>query len=147
MITKNKIMAMAASVLLVATSGMAQNATKAPAAGQTKSATKAPAKAATKGAPTKSMSGTISSADASKLVLAHKAGTKNEDVTFNLSPSTTKTGDMAPGSKATVKYHVENGQNMATSVAATAAKPAAKAPAATKSKTAPSTPPAKTKLQ
>jgi hypothetical protein len=146
MITKNKIMAMAASLLLVATSGMAQNATKAPAAGQTKSATKAPAAKAPAKAPTKSMSGTISSADASKLVLSHKAGTKNEDVTFMLGPSTTKTGDMAPGSKATVKYHVESGQNMATSVAATAAKPAAsKAPAATtKSKTAPST---KTKLQ
>src|SRR5262245_28431399 len=100
MITKNKIMTMAASLLLAATSGMAQSATKAPAAGQTKSASKAPAKAATKAAPTKTMSGTISSADASKLVLSHKAGTKNEDVTFMLMPSTSKTGDMAPGSKA-----------------------------------------------
>ena len=148
MITKNQIMAIAASVLLATSGGMAQTATKAPAAGQAKTATKAPAatKATTKAAPTKTVNGTITSADASKLVLSHKQGTKTENLTFMLDPTTTKKGDMTPGAKATVHYRVENGQNMATSVQGAAAKPAtaAKSPAATKSKAAPST---KTKLQ
>ena len=145
MITRNKITAIAASLLLAASSGMAQTATKAPAAGPAKTATKAPAASkAPKPLPTKTVSGTITSADASKLVLSHKQGTKTEDLTFMLDSSTTKKGDLVSGAKATVHYRVEKGQNMATNVQAAAAKPApaTKAPAATKS-----TPSTKTKLR
>jgi hypothetical protein len=140
MITR-KLMAIATGAFLLASTGlMAQTTTKtkSAAAGQT---SKAPAATKSK-AVTKTATGTITSADASKLVLSHKVAGKDESVTFMLDSSTTKKGDMTPGSKATVKYHTDNGQNMATSVTATAGKPAAtKAPA---TKAAPST---KTKLR
>ena|SRR5947207_2023194 len=143
MITR-KIMALATGAMLIASMGVFAQ-TKAPAS-QTKGAAKAPAASTkSKAAPTKQATGTIVSADASKLVIK-KPGAKGEDMTFMLDASTAKKGDMTPGAKATVKYHAEGGQNMATSVTAAAAKPAAsKAPAATtKSKAAPST---KTKLR
>ena len=146
MITRNKIIAIAASLLLAASSGIAQT-TKAPVTGQTKSAAKTPAAAKTKAAPTKSASGTITSADASKLVLSHKQGTKTEDLTFMLGSATTKKGDLAAGAKATVHYRVENGQNMATSVQATAAKPAPAAKAPAPAKTNSAAPATKTKLR
>jgi hypothetical protein len=141
MITR-KIMALATGAMLMASMGVFAQ-TKAPAA--TKGAAKAPAASKSKAAPTKTATGTIVSADASKLVISHKVGGKSEDMSFMLDASTAKKGDMTPGAKATVKYRAEGGQNMATSVTAAAAKPAAsKAPAATKSKAAPST---KTKLR
>jgi hypothetical protein len=126
--TSKKLIAMAAGVLLVASSAFAQ--TKAP-------ATKAPAKSSSttpKAAKptTHTSTGTIKSADASKLVLTVKKSGKSEDMTFMLGSSTTKTGDMNAGNSATVHYRVENGQNMATSVAAKAPKAAAAKPAATK---------------
>ena len=143
MITR-KIMALATGAMLMASMGVFAQ-TKAPAAGATKGAAKAPAASKSKAAPTKTATGTIVSADASKLVISHKVGGKSEDMTFSLDASTAKKGDMTPGAKATVKYRAEGGTNMATSVTAAAAKPAAsKAPAATKSKAAPST---KTKLR
>ena len=127
--TSNKVIAVAAGMLLIASSGFAQT--------KTKTETKAPAKAAA-AAPKAAAkpvdhttTGTIKSADASKLVLTTKKG----DVSFNLGTGTTKTGDMAPGGKATVHYHVEGGQNMATSVSVAAPKaPAAAKPAASKTK-------------
>jgi hypothetical protein len=136
MITKNQILAVAAGVLLATTGGMAQQTTTAPGAGQTKAATKSKAPAAKSGV----MTGTIKSADANKLVISH-VDTKTKkatDETFVLSSSTTKTGDLAAGAKATVNYKTENGQNMASSVKVTPAKPAAaKSSTATKSKAAP----------
>src|SRR5262249_47544238 len=124
--TSKKMIAMAAGVLLVASSAFAQ--TKAPAA-------KAPAKAATTSKAAKpathTSTGTNNSADASKLVLTENKAGKSEDMTFMLGSSTTKTGDMAAGNSATVHYTVDNGQNMATSVAAKAPKAAGAKPAAT----------------
>ena len=143
MITR-KIMALAAGAMLIASTGVFAQ-TKAPAPAAPAKAAKAPAAAKSKAAPTKTATGTIVSADASKLVISHKVGGKSEDMTFSLDASTAKKGDMTPGAKATVKYRAEGGSNMATSVTAAAAKPAAaKAPAASKSKAAPST---KTKLR
>ena len=136
MITR-KLMALAAGAMLVASTGVFAQ-TKAPAAGQPKAAAKAPAAATkSKAAPTKTLTGgTITSADASKLVVSHKVAGKSEDMTFMLDSSTAKKGDMTPGSKVTVKYRVEGGNNMATSVTASPAPKAATksaAPAKTKS--------------
>src|SRR5262245_18774293 len=108
-----KIMALATGATLLASTGLLAQ-TKAPA--PSKSAAKAPAAATKSKAAPKlvTTTGTIVSADASKLVIK-KSGAKAEDMTFMLDPSTSKKGDMAAGAKATVMYHVENGQNMATS--------------------------------
>jgi hypothetical protein len=136
MITRNQILAVAAGLLLATTGGIAQQTTTAPGTGQTKAATKAKAPAAKMA----TMTGTIKSADVNKLVISH-VDTKTKkatDETFVLSGSTTKTGDLTAGAKATVNYKSENGQNMASSVKVAPAKPAAaKSSAATKSKAAP----------
>ena len=118
MITKDKVLALAAAVLLTTSSGFAQ-ATKAPAS---KSApAPKPAKPTTH-----TTNGTITSMDASRLVISQKKGGKTEDLTLMLNSSTTKTGDLAPGAKVSVHYRVDNGQNIATSVVGPAAKAAAK---------------------
>ena len=84
---------------------------------------KAPAKAKTKAAVTMHQaSGTISSVEADKLVLSHKVKGKEEETTFMLNDQTKREGELKAGEKATVHYKVENGQDMATMVKASAPK-------------------------
>jgi hypothetical protein len=61
-------------------------------------------------------SGTVVSADESKLVLSHKVKGKTQEMSFSLSADTQKTGDLKAGAKATVHYRTENGENVATAV-------------------------------
>jgi len=85
-------------------------------------ATKAPkhTKSAAAAAPmhTHVASGTVVSADESKLVLSHKVKGKAQEMSFTLNSDTQKSGDLKAGAKATVHYKTENGQNVATDVKA-----------------------------
>jgi hypothetical protein len=103
-------------VLLMAMAAFAQ---------ATKTATK---KAAPKVAVAKAVqtTGTIVSADAMNLVIMHKGTTgAQEQMTFALDTATKKTGDMVKDAKVTVHYTVDGTTFKATSVTATAPKPAA----------------------
>lgn len=62
--------------------------------------------------------GVIKSLDDASLVLTHKVSGKDQDTTFVLNDQTKKTGTLKAGEKAVVHYKVENGQNIATVVAA-----------------------------
>jgi hypothetical protein len=75
------------------------------------------------GATAQQASGTITSVDATSLVLKHKVGGKEQDTTFIVNADTKKEGELKAGEKATVHYKAENGQNVATSVKVTAAAP------------------------
>ena len=96
-------------------------------------AKKTTAPAAPKAAAVKTVtaSGTIVSADAASLVITHKVNGKDAQMTFALDTTTKKTGDMVKDAKVTVHYTVDGTTNKATSVTATAPKPAAPAKAAT----------------
>jgi hypothetical protein len=87
--------------------------------------TKAPAAAtapANKTAPTHTTRGTVSAVSGTQLTLSPAKGKK--DITFMLGADTQKPTNLAAGDKVTVHYRVENSQNMATSIQATAAKTA-----------------------
>jgi hypothetical protein len=62
------------------------------------------------------MMGTISSVSDSDLVLSHKWKGKSEETKFALDSQTKKEGTLAKGSEATVAYHFQNHQRMATDV-------------------------------
>ena len=124
MISRKTLIAMGAAALLTASFGLAQTKTD-----TTKStATKAPAAAK---APAKHvMTGTIESvtgSGAAMTVVIKGAKSTDKPVTLMLNSTTTKTGDLVQGAKVTANYHVDNGQNVATSIAVAAAKPAATA--------------------
>lgn len=91
--------------------------------GETQKLTKA--KSAPLAKPTKSVlregTGTVVTADATRLVISHKVKGKNEEMTFTLVPETQKTGILEPGALAKVKYRVEDGENVATLVKASPA--------------------------
>jgi len=116
MITRNRLAAMAAAVLLTTSFGLAQTKPK-------------PAKATTH-----VMSGTVQSISGSgpgtTLVIK---GSKSSDkpVTLTFDAATTKTGDLVQGAKVNAHYRVDNGENIATSITASAAKPAAKTASST----------------
>src|SRR4051812_30399053 len=105
--------------LIFGGTAFAQTAPKANAGSAKTSASANTAK--TKAAPTRVATGTISSVDASKLVITHKIKGKDEPMTFNLTPDTKKQGPMDPGSKVSVRYHTDAGQEVATSVTGSAA--------------------------
>jgi hypothetical protein len=71
-----------------------------------------------------SVSGTIKAVDANTLTVT-RSGKDKGDLQVMLNSSTKKDGNMAVGSKVSVRYNEENGQNIATAVKASAA-PAAK---------------------
>lgn len=66
--------------------------------------------------------GTVVSADATKLVLSHSVRGKRQEMTFALNPETQKQGSLDAGAHAIVKYRTENGENVATSVSAKTAR-------------------------
>lgn len=85
----------------------------------TSQATKAKAPT-TKAAVAHQAMGTISSVEAGKLVLTRTVKGKREQTTFMLNDQTKKDGDLKAGEKVTVRYKVEKGQDIATSVKAAA---------------------------
>ena len=63
--------------------------------------------------------GTITSMDHDRLVLLHKKLLhKAEEVTFMLSPTTERIGDLKPGAQVSVHYRTENNQLLATVIQA-----------------------------
>src|SRR3989304_2525120 len=70
-----------------------------------------PAKTATK---TMSASGTVVSSSANSLVISHKVKGKDEQMTFSMDSATQKERTITDGANVSVKYHSENGTNMAT---------------------------------
>lgn len=60
--------------------------------------------------------GTITSINASDLVVMHKYHGKEENSTFMLNSATKKEGNLAKGDEATVYYQVSNNQKIATDV-------------------------------
>jgi hypothetical protein len=64
--------------------------------------------------------GTITSADATHLVISHTVNGKAESMTLMLTPETKKEGTLEAGSKVAYRYHMENNDMVATSVRATA---------------------------
>jgi hypothetical protein len=109
---KSKLTISALALALLAGTAWAQGAAK--------SASKQPTatKAASSQMHTRVASGNIVSVDDNKLVLSHKVKGKAQEMSFDLTPSTHKTGKLQAGSKATVHYRVENGNNVATDVRA-----------------------------
>jgi hypothetical protein len=99
---------------------------------------KAPAAAAKKAPATtdKTATGTITSIDATKLVLSHMVKGKSEAMTLVLTPETKREGTLTAGGKVSARYRTENNDQVATSVravtATTAKAKTAKAPAAKK---------------
>jgi len=91
-------------------------APKAQTGAKAQTSTKSSTTAKTKAAPTRVATGTISSVDANKLVITHKIKGKDEPMTFMLAPDAKKQGPMDAGNKVTVRYHTDNGQEVATSV-------------------------------
>jgi len=132
MTTRNTLLALGVAALLTATTGLAQTKTDTTksTAPKTTAAAKAPAKHV--------MTGTIESVSgsgANMTVVLKGAKSTDKPVTLMLNDSTTKKGDLVQGAKVTANYHVDNGQNIATSIAVAAAKsaPTAKTTSATSS--------------
>ena len=90
-----------------------------PAAARPKAKTASTAKAASH-----SVSGTVKAVDATMLTVTRSGKDKN-DLMVMMNSSTQKDGNIAVGSKVSVRYKEENGQNIATAVKASAPKPAA----------------------
>ena len=95
----------------------AQTAAPAPKKAPAATATKAPAAAAKVATAT----GTITSIDATKLVLSHTVSGKSQEMTFVLNPETKREGTLAAGGKVSVRYHAENNDQVATTVRAVTA--------------------------
>ena len=74
----------------------AQTAAPAPKKAPAATATKAPAATA------KTATGTITSIDATKLVLSHTVSGKSQEMTFVLNPATKRVGTLAAGGKVSV---------------------------------------------
>jgi len=124
MITRNTIAAMAVTVLLTASMGLAQTKPAPAAAPAAK-----PAKATTH-----VMNGTVESISGtgdSMSIVIKGSGSTDKPVTLMLNSTTTKTGNLVQGAKVNAHYRVDGSQNIATSITASAAKPAAKTAATT----------------
>jgi hypothetical protein len=113
-------MMMALALLGAVTTGAyAQTSTAAkPKAKSTTTSSTKPAAAASH-----SVSGTVKAMDANMLTVT-PSGKDKSDLMVMMNTSTTKEGALAVGSKVSVHYKEENGQKIATSVKASAAKPA-----------------------
>lgn len=116
------VLCLAAGGALVASQGSTPaKSSKAPA----KTSAVAPAKTAAK---TMTANGAVVSSSGNSLVISHKVNGKDEQMSFSTDATTQMSGGTAaPGAMVTVKYHSENGSNMATAVSvhpAKAAKPA-----------------------
>jgi hypothetical protein len=60
--------------------------------------------------------GTITSIDASQVVINEKVKGKEQPMTFKLDSSTKKMGNLANGSTVTIHYRTDHNQNIATAV-------------------------------
>lgn len=80
--------------------------------------------AASKSVATHTTNGTVKSVDATSLVIT-KSGSKTQDMTFALDPSTQKQGAVEVGSMVTVHYKTEGSTMTATAITAKPAKAAA----------------------
>src|SRR5262249_534707 len=70
-----------------------------------------------KGSSTKHVAvGTIQSIDSNQMVLNEKVKGKDQPMTFQLNPSTQKSGNLQNGSQVSVQYQTENNQMVATSI-------------------------------
>jgi hypothetical protein len=114
--------------LAVIFSGAAQAQTTAPKKTTATAAKKAPAVQQIAG------TGVITSVDATHLMLTHKVNGKDTPMTLVLTPETKKEGDLAPGNRVSVRYHMENNDMVATSVRAQAATAAKSKTTGTKAK-------------
>lgn len=86
-----------------------------------------PAKHASSSPATHATTGVVKSVDDSTLVISHKNGKKEEDMTFMLNSSTKKEGTLAAGEHVSVRYHDQGSSKVATAVTVQSTKPA-KAP-------------------
>ncbi len=93
-------------ILVLALGAFAQGTT------QTKQAKSPMAQSAT----VRTASGTISKVEADRLVLARKVSGKEKDTTFMLNAQTKREGELKSGERATVRYKIENGKDVATMV-------------------------------
>ena len=134
MLIRKNVLAAMAVLALAGSAFAAQGTATKPAASskatavQSKQAMPAKSKAAAPAGHSKSakpalhqVTGTVVSADATKLVISHEVKGKREEMSFTLSPDTQKSGTLEYGAHASVKYRVENGENVATWVKVTAA--------------------------
>lgn len=126
----HKIMVALAAVALggavAAAQGTTSKAKNQPAAPATSHAASGSAATSAKSA-VRQVTGSIVSAEASKLTLSRSVKGKMEEITFVITPETQKSGNLENGAATTVRYRVENGQNVAESIhAKAAAKPARK---------------------
>jgi len=99
---------------------------------QTKPAASKPAKTTTH-----VMNGTVESISGSgdtMTVVVKGSKSSDKPVTLMLNSSTTKLGDLVQGAKVNAHYRVDGSENIATSITASAAKPAAKQTASTTKK-------------
>ena len=89
----------------------------------------APAAKHTSTAPaTHATRGVVKSVDDSTLVISHKNGSKEEDMTFALNASTKREGTLAVGAPVSVRYHDAGSSKVATAVTVQSTKSAAKPP-------------------
>jgi hypothetical protein len=114
----------------------AQTAAPAPKKAPATTAAKTTAKKAP-AATEKTATGTITSIDATHLVMSHMVKGKSEQMTLVLTPATKRDASLAAGGKVSVRYHTENSDQVASSVRSVAAttakaKTSTKAPAAKK---------------
>ena len=66
--------------------------------------------------PIRVTSGTITTVADSKMVISHKVNGKTAEATFALNSDTKREGDLAVGSRVTVRYRMQGGENIATMV-------------------------------
>jgi hypothetical protein len=111
------------TLALVAALAVAGAAQAAQATTAKKDAAKPAATAKPAAAASHSVKGTVKSMDASSLVIA-KSGKAGGEMTFTLNADTKKDGAPAVGSPVSVRYRTDGSANVATAVAAQAAKPA-----------------------
>lgn len=108
------------TLLTVPAMGFAAPARQSSTPAKTKTTAAAPAAVATH-----ATKGTITSMDATSLVVAHSVSGKSKPMTFVLNDSTQRKGSLSVGSKVEVRYRAEGKSNVATAVSEQADAPAA----------------------
>jgi hypothetical protein len=108
------------TLLTVPAMGFAAPARQSSTPAKTKTTATAPAAVATH-----ATKGTITSMDATSLVVTHSASGKAKPMTFVLNADTQRKGSLAVGSKVEVRYRAEGKSNVATAVSEQTEAPAA----------------------
>lgn len=65
---------------------------------------------------THQIAGIVKSMDANALVLSHKVGGKEQDISLIVNPETKREGDVKVGSHVTAHYKMMSGQNVVTAI-------------------------------